>query len=386
MKPRKYREGYRAKNIDDKRRKKMKTIKSFVIIVMILFLAVPVFTETIRLNTADLNECIGITTFLTNTKGEIFLFSHRMSKIFKFNKNGEFEKSFCRDGIGPGEVKRALWMYHNPSNDFLYLPEMSSSIFRITVFDSDGNFKNYLDIEISPTLKDNISKMIFLDDGSFYAMVSERKDVEPYSGIYLTRDKYSLLYFDKTGKLKARIFELIKNDEMSSGPGWGGPGILFRPSIVVRNTPEGNVCLAKTDENILNFYDKNGTKLGTTTLDIKRELLSDSEFKEAKAELIELSKKDLRMQDLAKKMIQLKYKPIYSTLWVIKDRYVISKQKKDSPLGFTKETTLTFFDKNGKRLASKNVNGFVLGITNSHMYVKEYDEDTNEFFRIEEFK
>ena len=92
------------------------------------------------------------------------------------------------------------------------------------------------------------------------------------------------------------------------------------------------------------------------------------------------------MQDLAKKMIQLKYKPIYSTFWVIKDRYVISKQKKDSPLGFTKETMLTFFDKDGKRLESKNVNGFVMGITDIHMFVKEYDEDTNEFFRIEEFK
>jgi hypothetical protein len=364
----------------------MKTKKVFVIIVMILFLAVPVFTETIRLNTVDLNECIEISTFLTNTKGEIFLFSWKTFKVFKFNKNGEFEKSFCRYGIGPGEVKRALWMYHNPSNDLLYLPEVASSIFRINVFDSDGNFRNYLDIEISPTLKDKISKMIFLDDGSFYAMVSKRIDVEPYSGIYLTRDKYSLLYFDKNGKLKAKIFELIKNDEMSSGPGWGGPGILFRPYIIARSTPEGNVCIAKTDENILNFYDKNGTKMGTTSLEIKSELLSDSEFKEAKAELIGLSKKDLRMQDLAKKMIQLKYKPIYNNLWVIKERYVISKQKKDSPLGFTKETMLTFFDKNGKLLASKTVNGFVMGITDSHMYVKEYDEDTNEFFRIEEFK
>ena len=47
---------------------------------------------------------------------------------------------------------------------------------------------------------------------------------------------------------------------------------------------------------------------------------------------------------------------------------------------------LTFFDKNGKRQASKTVNGLVMGIADNQMYVKEYDEDTNEFFRIEEFK
>lgn len=364
----------------------MKPIKVFVIIVAIMFWAVSGFTETIRLNTADLDECIAISTFLTNTKGEIFLYSNRTFKIFKFNKNGEFEKSFCRYGIGPAEVKRALWMYHNPANDFLYLPEVSSSIFRINVFDSDGNFKNYQDIEIPPTLKDNIIRMIFLDDGSFYAMISERIDVEPYMGIYLTRDKYSLLYFDKNGKLKAKIFELIKNDEMSSGPGWGGPGILFRPYIITRSTPEGNVCIAKSDENILNFYDKTGVKQRTINLEIERELLSDSEFKEAKSEAIKLLGKDLRMQDLAKKMIKLKYKPIYNTLWVVKDRYVISQQKKESPLGFTKETMLTIFDKNGKKAATKTVKGFLMSIAVNRMYVKEYDEDTNEFFRIEDFE
>lgn len=121
-----------------KKKEKIGSIKLFFI-VMILFLAVSGFTETIKLNTADLNECIGITTFLTNTKGEIFLYSWKTFKIFKFNENGQFEKSFCRHGVGPGEVKRAIWMYHNPANDFLYLSEVASSIFRIGVFDSDGN-------------------------------------------------------------------------------------------------------------------------------------------------------------------------------------------------------------------------------------------------------
>jgi hypothetical protein len=364
----------------------MKTMKAFVIIVMIMFWAVSGFTETIRLNTADLNECIAISTFLTNNRGEIFLFSWKTFKIFKFNKNGEFKKSFCRYGIGPGEVKRAIRMYHNPINDFLYIPEYYSNIQRISIFDSDGNFKNYLDIEISPTQKDRVLRLIFLDDGTFYAVLDERIGVEPYRGIYLTRDKYSLLYFDKNGKLKAKIIELIKNSEMSSGPGWGGPGILFNPSILVKSTQEGNVCIAKTDENILNFYDKTGAKLGTTKLEIKRELLSDSEFQAEKKDTIKYFERDQRMQDLAKKMIKLKYKPIYINLFVLKDKYVISQKKEKNETGYTKSTTLTIFDKNGKRTSSRIINGYVLDISNSQIYIKEYDEDDNEHFRIEDFK
>ncbi|MCX6578990.1 MAG: hypothetical protein NT166_02275 [Candidatus Aminicenantes bacterium] len=364
----------------------MNTMKTFVIFVIILFWAVSGFPETITLKTADLNECIEISTFLTNTKGEIFLYSGRMSKIFKFKQNGEFEKSYCRNGIGPGEVKRVLWLYYNPVTDFLYLPEVSSLVPKISIFDCDGNFKNYLHIELSPTQKDHVVKMIFLEDGSFYAVLNERIGWESHGDVYLTKDKFSLLYFDKAGKLKDKVFETIKNDEMSSGPRWGGPAILFSPSIIIRSTREGNVCFWKSDENILQFYSKTGVKLGTTTLEMNPLLLSDSEFEAAKKELVKNFEKDLRMQSLAKKMIKLKYTPIYKSFFLVNDHYIFVDFIRESVDDYAKETVLTTFDKNGKRQSSKKVNGVVMNISNNRLYVKEYDEDDNEFFRIEDFK
>ncbi len=364
----------------------MNNMKAFVIIVMILFWAVSGFPETITLKTADLNECIEISTFLTNIKGEIFLYSGRMSKIFKFKQNGEFEKSYCSNGIGPGEVKQTMGMYYNPVNDFLYIPEFYSLIPRISIFDCEGNFKNYMDIEIPPSQKDHISRLIFLDDGSFYAVLDERIGVESHGSVYLTKDKLSLLYFDKAGKLKSKIFETIRNDEMSSGPRYGGPGILFLPAIIVKRTPDGNVCIGKTDENELPFFSKTGAKLGKTNFEMERILLSDSEFEAAKKESIKNFEQDLRMQDLAKKMIKLKYKPIYKSFFLFNDHYIFVDFIKENAAGYTKETMLTIFDKNGKRQSSNKVNGVVMNILNNRLYIKEYDEDGDESFRIEDFK
>ncbi|HLP58300.1 MAG TPA: hypothetical protein VK186_05695 [Candidatus Deferrimicrobium sp.] len=362
----------------------MNNMKTIMIIVMVLFGTVTGFAETITLKTADLNECIEISNFLSNTKGEIFLYSGRMSKIFKFKQNGEFEKSYCRNGIGPGEVKRALWLYYNPVNNYLYLPEVSSSVPRISIFDCEGNFKNYLDIELSPTQKDHIFKMIFLEDGSFYVTISERIGWEPHGDVYLTKDKLSLLYFDKSGKLKATIFEITRNDEMSNAPRWGGPGILFSPSHIIKSTSDGNICIGKTDENKLQFFDKSGAKLGTTNFEMEPMLLSDSEFEAAQKESIKYFERDLRMQGLAKKMIKLKYKPIYKSFYIYNDRYVFVDFIKENAAGYIKETMLTVFDKKGKKQSNTKVNGAVMNIINNRLYIKEYDEDGNEFFRIED--
>lgn len=351
-----------------------------------MFCAAIDYAETVTLKTDKLNECIEISTFLTNIKGEIFLYSARTSKIFKFKPNGEFEKSFCSNGIGPGEVKRVIRMFYNPVNSFLYLPEFYSLVPRISIFDSEGNFKNYLDIEVSPNQKDHISKIIFLNDGSFYAMLDERIGWEPHGDVYLTKDKFSLLYFDKSGKLKAKVFETFRNDEIANAPKWGGPGILFSPSIITRITREGNICIWKSDENILQFYNKTGAKVGITTLETKPVLLSNDEFEAAKNESIKSNENDLRMQGLAKKMIKLKYKPIYSTYFLANDYYIFVDFKKQNAGGYTKETEINIFNKNGKLISSKIVKGLVMNVSDNKLYIKDYDEDDNELFRIEDFK
>ena len=66
-----------------------------------LFLLPGHFFYTIESGSVSLERIdgvYGISSFLTNTKDEIFLFSRREGKIFKFKPQGEFEKSFCRFG------------------------------------------------------------------------------------------------------------------------------------------------------------------------------------------------------------------------------------------------------------------------------------------------
>jgi hypothetical protein len=362
----------------------MNMIKLSFLIFAIIFCANFGFSQSITLKTDDPDECIGIGSFLSNNKGEIFLFSRRTHKIFKFKKTGDFEKAFCRYGIGPGEIKRVLFMFHNPANDFLYFPEYYSGLGRVSVFDSDGNFKDYLDIEIPPQKKDHIFKLIFLEDGSFYAIFSERVGWESRGKVYVTKDKISVLYFDKNGKQKAAIYTTFQNDEVAHAPRYGGPRVLFLPDILVKKVPEGNICIGKTDENVLHFYSKTGVHMGTTQLEMKRLLLSDSEFENAKSKLIKAFKEGSRMQWLAKRMIKLKYKPIYDNFFVLPSYYVTFEFIKENVIGYPKETVLTFFNKNGEPVSIKKVKGFVMNITNNQLFIKEYDEEENESFRVEE--
>ncbi|UCH97667.1 MAG: hypothetical protein JSV88_12685, partial [Candidatus Aminicenantes bacterium] len=118
-------------------------MKEILIGLLIFFWAAVYLPAAITLKSADLDECIGIASFLSNNKGDIFLFSRKTHKVFKFNKNGDFETSFCRYGVGPGEIKRVLFMFHNPGNDCFYLPEYASGgLGRVSIFDSSGKFKD----------------------------------------------------------------------------------------------------------------------------------------------------------------------------------------------------------------------------------------------------
>ncbi|MCP5050373.1 MAG: hypothetical protein GY940_24635 [bacterium] len=254
----------------------------------------------------------------------------------------------------------------------------------MSVFDSDGKFKNYMDIELSKRQKNNILKLIFFDDGTFCAIVTLRVDWEPKGKIFLTKETYSLFYFDQNGKLKATVYNTFKNGEVADKPRWGGPNIVFKPTILVRKTPEGNLCIGKTDENVFQFYNKKGVKIGTTTLEMDRILLSDSEFEKTKAALVAAYKKNSRMKWLARRMIKLKYKPIYHNFYLTRDYFIIFHLTKKNELGHTTETTLTLFDKNGTRKCTKKVDGYVMNILNNRLHIITYDDEGDESFRIED--
>jgi hypothetical protein len=254
------------------------------------------------------------------------------------------------------------------------------------MFDSSGTFKNYLDIELSQNLKDSIQKLIFFDDGSFCTVTSKRVDWKKEGSVYVTKEQIVVKHFKKDGKLNALVFKDMEDGEVAHAPRWGGPNLLFKPRIKVKKTPDGNLVVGKTDENEFRLYNKNGKKTGTIKLAMKKMLLSDSEFEDAKSELVGYYREGSRMKWLAKRMIKLKYKPIYDDFYVTKDYFIIINQIREKPTRDQEKTKLTLYDKQGTHKAILKVDGILMNLSNNRLFIKILDEEENESFRIEMLK
>lgn len=342
---------------------------------------------TITLKTGHMDDVIGISSFIMNGKGEIFLYSFRLLRIFKFKTDGSFEKSFCRKGEGPGEINRVFRMYHNPVNDCLYLPEYySMAKGKISIYDSNGNFKGLLKPEISLTHMDRISKIIFLNDGSYIIVTGERVGWKPAGKFFLTQDEFWVRYFSKDDKLVSDIFKTKMIRELSNAVRYGGPSVLFKPSIIVKKMPgEDYFAVSKTDENYIYIYNKNGGKTKNIKLDIGLEKLTDEEFNEAKKNLLSQykGKTDSRMFYLAENMIKLEYKPIYWNQFLTPEYIILEKTDTRDNDGYVKTSKLIFFDWQGKKKGEKIVEGYLMDMYEDKGLIKYYDDQANEHFRID---
>ena len=342
--------------------------------------------KMLTLKTDQIDEIVNISTFLRNNRGDVFLFSPTRGKIFKFKPDGTFEKRFCRFGEGPGEIARVFHMFHNPINDFLYLPEYVSKRGKITVYDSIGKFQGFMNVELSNSQKDHVSEILFLNDGSFYISTNERVNWKPQGKFFITQDEYKIEYFDKDGHLLAEIFRTILDDELSNAVRWGGPQIFFKPSILTALTPEGNIALAKNDENTFSIYNRQGKVIETVTLEINRIKLSDGRFNKNREMTLEdwKGKTDERMLYLVKHMIKLNFEPIYSNFFLTENKIILSKPYERDDYGYVKKSKLLFFDKKGKKKTEKIIDGKVINIQKNSLFIVFFDSEGNEHFRIEE--
>ena len=364
-------------------------IKQKVLFVFLLFLAcilLPGTNDVITLKTENMDEVVGISSFLMNTKGEIFLFSSQVSKVFKFRSDGTFDKSFCRRGEGPGEVNRVFSMFSNPVNDYLYLPEyVSGGKGRITMYDSDGHYQGLLTPDVSREHLDRVWKIIFLKDGSYILITNERVDWEPVGKFFITRNEIWARYFKPDGQLISSLYKTKTIDELSHAPRYGGPQILFKPTVFIKLTPDEEIAVSKNDENEISIYDIAGKKIRTITLDIPREKLSNAEFQEAKKGLIKAFEKEAgsRMHYLAKNMIKLDFKPIYWGQFLISDYVILARLEGQDDYGFPKKTRLLLFTWEGKKVGEKVFPGAVYGIKNGRVFIVTFDDEGNEHFKIQ---
>lgn len=342
--------------------------------------------RVLTLKTDQIDEIVNISTFLRNSRGEVFLFSKNRGKIYKFKPDGTFEKSFCGFGEGPGEISRVFGMFHNPVNDFLYLPEYVSNRGKITVYDNSGKYQGLMNVELSLQKKDRVSQILFLKDGSFFIATEVRVNWKPEGKFFITQSEYKIEYFDKDGHLLAEIFKTILNQELSTGVGWGGPAIFFRPMMLAALTPEGNIALAKNDENTVSIYNRQGKAIDTLSLEIKREKLSDQRFSKTREMRLEAwkGKEDERMLNLVKNMIKLDFQPIYYGLFPVGNKIILTKPLEIDDSGYVKKSKLIVFANKGKKEAEKIIEGDVTRIENKSLFIVSFDSEGNEFFRIEE--
>ena len=369
------------------RRSDMKKENILSLFLLLLFcFPMPGTDRVITLKTGNLDDVIEISSFVMNSKGEIFLFSHKMSRVFKFKPDGTFEKNFCQKGEGPGEINRVFSMFHNPENDCLYLPEYySMGKGKITIYDSDGNYKGLLKPDISRTHMDRIVKIMFAKDGTYYIVTRERVGWEPVGKLFKTQEEIRVRYFNREGQLISDIFKTTDDGNLSNAVRWGGPGILFAPRTMVEITPDEQIAVAKNDNNKISIYNTRGEKVKTIEPDISREKLTDEEFNRAKDGLVNYLKRthDSRMIKLAREMIQSEYKPLYQTFFLTPGNIVLSEGLEGDKSDNTPKNRLIVFNWKGEKQGEKVIKGWVMNVTKDRIFVKYYDDEENEYFRIE---
>lgn len=364
----------------------MKRKKLILLLFVSFYLCVNGVSKTLVLKTKKMNDLIAVYSFIMNEKEEIFLFSSKLAKIFKFKPDGTFDKSFCRRGEGPGEINRVFRMFHNPKKGLLYLPEFySMAKGKITIYDSQGNHKGLLKPEISITHLDRVSKIIFLKDDSYIIVTQERVDWKPVGKFYVTQDEVLVRCFNPEGKLVSQIFKTYLDDELSNAVRYGGPRIPFVPSLLVNVTQNGQIAIGKTDENFISIYDIRGKKVKTIILDIPREKLSDELFNKKKKLLVERMTRgsNSRMVNLARNMIKLEYKPICNNQFFTAESIILSKISEEDDYGYPQKNKLIFFKWNGKKKGERSIDGLVMNHKGDKALIITYDRDGNESYKIE---
>ncbi len=112
-----------------------------------------------------------------DSQGNLFFVDFRSCIIYKIDKNGKYDKSFCRQGNGPGEISspRAMTIL----NDTIYITDFQTH--QMARFTNDGKFIDKLTNKFGfPIIMDSIGKDRFL---GLFLSVDQKAD-----GVYFSVD------------------------------------------------------------------------------------------------------------------------------------------------------------------------------------------------------
>ncbi len=343
------------------------------------------FSKEVVLNTSNNDKIVGITSFVMNSKNEMFLLSFKLRQIFKFNSKGAYIKTFCRKGQGPGEINRVFKIFINPQNNYLYLPEFFSGTGKVTIYDSNGTYMGLLKIKGTNINLDTIESLSFSNDSEMFIMTNKRVGWKSVGDLYITQEETNIKSFDKNGKFINNVFTIKIDGELSNKMGFGGPNILFKPHIIMRKIQSNHIMIAKSDESVINIYSKFGKITKSIKLNLSKNKLSKSEFIKHKKLLISHFTPESRMHYLAKHMIKRKYKSIYDNIFILDDKIILSQNFKIDNNGNVQKTKLQIYNLRGKKIGEQFLNGQVIAITNNLLLKINSDSDDNKIFSTKSF-
>jgi hypothetical protein len=232
---------------------------------------------------------------------------------------------------------------------------------------------------------DTIKSLIFSNDSEMFIMTNKRIGWESVGNLYITQDETNIKSFDKNGKFINKIFTIKIDGELSHKRGYGGPNILFKPHIIMRIIQFNHIIIAKSDENVINIYNKFGKITTSIKLNLSKNKLSKSAFIKHKKLLISYFTPGNRMHYLAKHMIKRNYKNIYDNIFILNNKIILSQNRKIDNNGNIQKTKLQIYNLQGKIIKEQLINGQVIAITNNFLLKINSDSDDNQTFSTESF-
>ncbi len=211
-----------------------------------------------------------------DSKENIYILDNKTSSIKKFDKTGRFIKSFCKNGIGPGEVRNAYEFVI--IKDSLYIED--TNLKRMVQFDSNGLF-----IKNIP-LKDNTLPMLMKVLGKNKLICLSEKLEKRKDGYHKGYDLNILN--NKFEKEKTLSSLMKKYDPKESN---------YLSYFTSFTTFKNNIYVAENSEHSyrIHIYNEKGIKKSTIVKNYSKISFNDDELTRLNSDLQKLTGKEIKL-------------------------------------------------------------------------------------------
>lgn len=235
--------------------------------------------------------------------GNVYVLDYKMFCVKKYGPDGEFLRSFSRQGEGPGELAQAYEMTMTPDGRLVVF---DGGNHRFTIFDGDGE---YVD---SHGFQGWVSKFQSTADGSFVVLYNVMKEdwMEKgsfYRVVRMGADLATETPIDSAYIKDSQIVQATDNSMTSVG----NP---FAPRFMAAASPLGTIVVTRASEYHLSVLSESLEPVRAITREMEREKVTDAD-REEYFEGFEDSDENFVML-VREKVSFPKYKPAISDLFV----------------------------------------------------------------------